>query len=73
MNKEEFIVDRIEDNNIIIESSDGIITISRFSIAELPKEGDVLVKLGETYKIDSNATARRKEKINKLMKGMWAE
>lgn len=73
MNENSFIVDRIEENIVVLENSNGdIINIDLRYIDEIPSEGDVLVKVDNVYKIDKVATLKRKNHISKLMKGMWS-
>lgn len=73
MDGNSFIVDRIEDNIVVLEQSNGeIINIDLSCIDEIPSEGDVLVKIDNIYKIDKEATLKRKNHISKLMKGMWS-
>lgn len=73
MDKNSFIVDRIEDNIVVLEQNDGkIINIDLSCIDEVPSEGDVLVKIDNIYKVDKEATLRRKNHIGKLMRGMWS-
>jgi non-homologous end joining protein Ku len=73
MNENSFIVDRIEENIVVLENSNGdIINIDLRYIDEIPSEGDVLVKVDNVYKIDKEATLKRKSHISKLMKGMWS-
>lgn len=73
MNDNKFIVDRIEGNIVILEKNNGdIINIDLSCIDEIPSESDVLVKIDNIYKIDKEATLKRKNHISKLMKGMWS-
>lgn len=73
MDGNSFIVDRIEDNIVVLEQSNGeIINIDLSCIDEIPSEGDVLVKIDNIYRIDKEATLKRKNHISKLMKGMWS-
>lgn len=73
MNDNKFIVDRIEGTIVILEKNNGdIINIDLRYIDEIPSEGDVLVKIDNVYKIDKEATLKRKNHISKLMKGMWS-
>lgn len=65
-----FIVDRIENNTVLIETPNGFIKADKSKIIGQFKEGSVLLKCGENYKVDNNATiVRRKtmaEKQNRL-------
>jgi len=65
MTNEIFVIDRIEDGIAVLESS------TTGEILELPKsvmpkgarEGHFLVKTGDTYAIDREATKRRREEM----------
>ena len=65
-----FIVDRIENNTVLIETPNGFIKADKSKIIGQFKEGSVLLKCSENYKVDNNATiVRRKtmaEKQNRL-------
>lgn len=70
--QEEYIVDRIEGKIVVIESEDSqIINVLLENIKGNPKEGDVLIKEGSYFIIDEEATKKRKEKINNMMKNIW--
>lgn len=73
MGENEFIVDRIEGNIVVVEDNNSIIQINRIYINGEVKEGDVLVKLNGVYEVDYNKTNLRKEKINAMIKGLWKE
>jgi len=73
MGENEFIVDRIEGNIVVVENNNSIIQINRIYINGEVKEGDVLVKSNEVYEVDYNKTNLRKEKINAMIKGLWKE
>lgn len=69
-----FVVDRIEGEYIILEDSNGeILSLKKEMFKEQPSEGDCLRKENNYFIIDKNETEKRKEKILKRMKGMWAE
>lgn len=73
MNEDSFIVDRVEENIVVLEKSNGdIISIGLNYIDGNPLEGDVLMKTDKGYKVDKKATLKRKSHIKKLMKGMWS-
>lgn len=73
MEDNNFIVDRIEEKSVVIETSNGdIISIDLSCIDEIPSEGDILVKIGNIYKVDKIATLNRKNHISELMRGMWS-
>ncbi|MGL5354909.1 MAG: DUF3006 domain-containing protein [Clostridium sp.] len=71
---EYFVVDRIDGENITIEAiNEEMIIINKKDVNEIPREGHVLIKKDNMYVIDTKETEARKEKINKIMKGMWQE
>ncbi len=73
MGREFFVVDRIEEESIVLESYNGeIIVIEKESINKLPNEGNVLVKDNNFFYIDEDETIKRKEKIKNITKGIWA-
>lgn len=72
--KEKYIVDRIESEYYILEaSSSEMIKIPKSKVREPLKEGDVLYRIGEEYIFSKEATKKRIDEINELMKGMWEE
>ncbi|MEN8076810.1 DUF3006 domain-containing protein [Clostridioides difficile] len=72
MKKKKFIVDRIENNSVVLEDEkQDIILIDINLFNTKPKEGDVVVMCNNSFKVDEEATKERKNKINTLMKGMW--
>lgn len=74
MDKREYIVDRIENYYVILETeSNDLINIEKSDIIGSVKEGDILIKKDGLYFIDYEATNLRREKINKMMKGLWEE
>lgn len=69
-----FIVDRIEAGIVALENDNReIIFIKKEYINEIINEGDVLYKAEDMYIKDENETAKRKDKINELMKGLWVD
>lgn len=73
MGREFFVVDRIEEKAIVLESYNGeIIVIEKETVNESLNEGDVLVKENNFFHIDKNETIKRKEKIKNITKGIWA-
>lgn len=69
---EEFIVDRIEGEYLLVENQDGeIINISLNEVIGNIREGSILIKKDNKYIYDMKKTEDRKNKINNLMKGMW--
>lgn len=69
------IIDRIEDNFIVVcEDYEGNwINIHRMNIEGKIKEGEVIILKDGRYIIDEEATFKRKEHIEDLVKGMWME
>ncbi|MEG1483563.1 DUF3006 domain-containing protein [Clostridium sp.] len=71
---EYFVVDRIENENITIEASNGkMIVITKKDVNGISKEGDILVREDNIFFINTKETENRKARINKIMKGMWQE
>lgn len=69
-----FIVDRIESNLVVLEDYNGdILNVSLKLFKGHINEGDIITLKGETYFKDSTLTKKRKEYINNLMKGMWID
>ncbi|NFE85001.1 DUF3006 domain-containing protein [Clostridium botulinum] len=67
-----YIVDRIEENHVILESFNGdMIDIMRSKTRGDIKDGDILIKNGDIFIIDVEETLKRKQAINKMMKNMW--
>ena len=74
MTGEKYIVDRIEESFIILENRNRkIFIIDKSNFERVPKEGDILIKEGNKYKIDVNLTKKRKLEIDEKMKWMWIE
>lgn len=70
--QEEYIVDRIEGKVAVVEKENSQMeNIPIENIKGNPKEGDVLIKDGLNFKVDKEATIKRTEKINEMMKKMW--
>ncbi|WP_017354273.1 DUF3006 domain-containing protein [Clostridium sp. CH2] len=67
-----YIVDRIEENHVILQSFNGdMLDIMRSKTKGDIKDGDVLIKNGDIFIIDVEETVKRKQAINKMMKNMW--
>lgn len=67
-----FIIDRAEGSFAVAETDDGtMVDIPKSQILGEFKEGDILVKEGEFFKVDSELTKKRKEEIERMMKNMW--
>ena len=74
MDDNNFIVDRIEGNVVILEKNNGdIINIDLNCIDRIPADGDVLVKINDSYRVDETATLNRRNHMSKLMRGMWED
>ncbi len=69
------IIDRIEDNYIVVcEDYEGNrINIHRMNIEGKIEEGDVITLKDGRYIIEEEATFKRKKHIEDLVKGMWIE
>jgi hypothetical protein len=65
-------IDRFEGDYAVCEKPDRkMINIKKDRLPEAAKEGDVLVIDGESIKVDSEETARRKKNAEKLMNDLW--
>ena len=74
MIENEYVVDRIENNYIVLEDKDlNFINIKKEEVLEDVREGDILIKVNNKYIIDYNKTKNRKEYINKKIKNLWEE
>ncbi|MBQ6820741.1 MAG: DUF3006 domain-containing protein [Clostridium sp.] len=68
-----YIVDRIEENYIVLEDGKGkIINVESKYVIGLAKEGHILYKKENLYYIDEEGTRKREEEIKNLMKGLWS-
>lgn len=69
---ESFIIDRIESGFVVAETEDEtIVNIPENLIKGDFKEGDILIKKDEFFKVDSDLTKKRKEEIDHMLKNMW--
>ena len=67
-----FIIDRIEGNFVVVEAEDEeMVNILKDSIVGNFKEGDVLEREGDFFKVNSELTKKRKEEIERMIKDMW--
>ncbi len=66
-----YIIDRFEGDIAVVEANDTMLEIPRRLLPPDAQEGDVLQKDGDAYLVDRDATEKRKEEINRLMKGIW--
>ncbi len=74
MEKREYIIDRIEEEYVVLEGLEGnIFNVEKKYVDNSAIEGDILYKKDNFYYIDNEATKLRKEEIDKLMKGLWEE
>lgn len=72
MKYEKFIVNRIENNFVVLEDyKREIILIDINLFNKKPKDGDIVIKYNNLFYINYNYTREREENINSLMKGMW--
>lgn len=69
-----YIVDRIEGDYIVIESSTGeMINVKKEKIKGNAKDGDCLILKNDCFVIDEEATLQKTQKILKKVEGMWKE
>lgn len=69
-----YIIDRIEGDYLVLESPNGeMIDVKKEMVDGEAKEGDCLIKKGNYFFIDAEATIKRKEDIEKMVKGMWQD
>ena len=67
-----FIIDRIESGFVVAETEDEtMVNIPENLIKGDFKEGDILIKKDEFFKVDSDLTKKRKEEIDYMLKNMW--
>lgn len=67
-----FIIDRIESGFVVAETEDEtMVNIPENLIKGDFKEGDILIKEDEFFKVDSDLTKKRKEEIDHMLKNMW--
>ena len=70
MEQDRYIVDRIEENYVVLENGkDNVFNVKKSDIIGNVKEGDILYIKNNLYFIDK----MRKEEIDNLMKGLWEE
>lgn len=66
------IIDRIEGDSAVVEITEEFVTVPLSSLPENAKEGDVLVCEGGVYRVDCEATKKRraaiKARLNRLKK-----
>lgn len=60
------IIERITGEIAIIESDDGNFEINKNALPQNAREGDVIIKTNNSYIIDNEGTAKRRERIKQL-------
>lgn len=74
MEENKYIVDRIEENYVVLENGkDNVFNVKKSDIIGNIKEGDIVYIKDNLYFIDEKSTKVRKEEIDNLMKGLWEE
>ena len=74
MEQDRYIVDRIEENYVVLENGkDNVFNVKKSDIIGNIKEGDILYIKDNLYFIDERITELRKKEIDNLMKGLWEE
>ena len=69
-----FVIDRIEENCVVLECENGShVTIERKSLPKRIKDGDVLFFGEGSYFLDEKETEQRRRRIADLMKDVFAE
>ena len=69
-----YIVDRLEDSYIVIETPDGnMINVDKDNVSGRVNEGDCLIYKDNHFLLDEETTRMRKQEIAEKMKGMWKE
>lgn len=65
-----YIIDRIENNMVICENQETkkMENFDKSMFPEQIKDGDVVIRENDTFRIDEEETENRKEYIEKLMK-----
>ena len=67
-----FIIDRIEGNFVVAEANDGtMVNIPNNKLIGDFKEGDVLIKECQFFRVNNELTKKRKEEMANMMKNMW--
>jgi len=66
------IIDRFEGDFAVCETEDRkMINIKRSLLPGDAKEGDVIIRTSDGYRIDKDETAERKKRISKLIDDIW--
>ncbi|WP_303863996.1 DUF3006 domain-containing protein [Alkalibaculum bacchi] len=67
-----YIINRFEGDYAVVEDENKL--MMDIHLKDLPKEvqeGDVLVKIGDSYSVDLGETERRKKTIEELVDDLW--
>lgn len=68
------IIDRFEGDFAVCEKPDRtMLNVNRNLLPSNVKEGDALIIEGDSIKIDSAETSKRKKKIKNLMNDLWKD
>lgn len=62
------IIDRFENNIVVLETDGGMIEIERSQLPENVREGDVLTENNGVWSVDVPATEKRRSDMRELMK-----
>ena len=66
------IVERLEENIVIIENGGKHFEVSREKLPKNVREGDVLKKADGIYVVDKEKTEIRRKEILKLQNSLWS-
>lgn len=65
-------IDRFEGEFAVCEKPDRtLINVPKGKLPAGAREGDILIMEGETIRLDTQATSKRKKDINRLMDDLW--
>ena len=62
------IIDRFENNKVVLETDGGMIEIERSQLPENAREGDVIIENNGAWSVDVPATEKRRSDMRELMK-----
>lgn len=62
------IIDRFEGDFAVVETDEGFLDIPRSQLPTEAEEGDVLVRCGDSYAVDRDATEQRRSSAANRMK-----
>lgn len=65
------IIERFEDDIVIIENDEEYIKVPREYLPAEASEGDILVERAGGYEVDAVATKKRREKILSRQRKLW--